>query len=51
MHMTYLKNKKRQLLLGVERTAFMLFCTSDCKYYNQEGEQNMTVKMGIIIVE
>lgn len=48
---SYFKNKKRKLFLGFECTIFMLFCISDYKYYNQKGEQNRTVKMGIIIVE
>lgn len=48
---SYFKNKERKLPLGVECTAFMLFCTSGCKYYSREGEQNMTTKMGIAIVE
>lgn len=29
---SYFKNEKSKLLLGVERTGFTLFCTSDCKY-------------------
>lgn len=42
------ENKKRKLLLGVECTVFLLFCTSGCKYCYQEGT---TMKMAIIIVE
>lgn len=48
---SYFENKKIKLLLGVECTVFLLFCTSGCKYCYQEGEQNMTMKMAIIIEE
>lgn len=50
MTLTLKIKKKKKLLLEIECTVFMLFCTSDSKYYYQEGEQNMTMKTGIMIV-